>query len=442
MIMINEKFYNIPEELRQGVLDNYIAYTLTGDNKNLKVIVSHSDLDGVTSALNIVQAYKMIGNTDVTVFLERTSRKEYTSQIVERFIQEHSDEIKKYDKVEFMIADRMFIDLSRGCNFPENVYFSWFDHHEGNVISEKDIRKELGDHLVEYKVLTGMHHSGATITWEAMRDRIHDDMGGLASSSYSNTLKWWSVRVNLWDTFAWKKDKDIPNTWKTIGKRFGTIDKMYDSEKDLFKDLMERAESIGLDNQETDNWVENLATQYRLLVLEEYDKACKCAIEYDNKIILLPAEWKFASNVKELWVENHPNNEIVITYHKSGGTVYTSDNYNIPSYEIARYVGEKYGMNGGGHRNAAGFACLDLNSGKYLSEDEQRMVVSSRIVKALDQFFKEIGGNKIEKMFKVFIGENDTYDNDSYDFIGTWEECADYIQKWGYEKQSYIEPVE
>ena len=139
---MNEKFYNIPEELRQGVLDNYIAYTLTGDNKNLKVIVSHSDLDGVTSALNIVQAYKMIGKTDIIVFLERTSRKEYTSQIVESFLQ-FSDEIKKYDKVEFMIADRMFIDLSRGCNFPENVYFSWFDHHEGNVIPEEDVKNEL-----------------------------------------------------------------------------------------------------------------------------------------------------------------------------------------------------------------------------------------------------------------------------------------------------------
>lgn len=437
--MMIEKFYNIPEDMREYLLDAYIAYTLTGNNKNLKVVISHSDLDGVTSALNIVQAYKIIGDADIVVFLERTSRKEFTSQIVESFVQKYSDEFKRYDNVEFMIADRMFIDLSRGCKFPENTYFSWFDHHEGNVISEEDIRKELGDHLVEYKVFTDMHHSGATITWEAMRDRIYDALGGIQSNKYSARLKWWSTRVNLWDTFAWKKDKDLPATWKDIGKRFGTIDKMYDSEKDLFKDLMERDESIGLDSKATDDWIEDLALQYESLVIEKYAKACTCAIEYNDNIVILPAEWKFASNIKEYWVRDHADNQIVITYHKSGGTVYTSDEYDIPSYDIARYIGEKYGMNGGGHRNAAGFACLDLNSDKYLSEDEQRMVVSSRIVKALDEFYKE---DTMEKQFKVFIGANDTYEDDNYDFIGTWDECIDYIEKWGYEKQAYIEPVE
>ena len=437
--MINEKFYNIPEDMREYLLDAYLTYTLTGNNKNLKVVISHSDLDGVTSALNIVQAYKIIGNSDIVVFLERTSRKEFTSQIVESFVQKYSDEFKRYDNVEFMIADRMFIDLSRGCKFPENVYFSWFDHHEGNVISEEDIKKELGDHLVEYKVLTDIHHSGATITWEAMRDRIFDSTDGIQSSLYSTRFKWWSTRVNLWDTFAWKKDKALPNTWKAIGQRFGSIDKMYNSEKDLFKDLMEKSEGIGLDSKATDDWVEDLALQYESLVIEEYTKACNSAIEYNDNIVILPAEWKFASNIKEYWVRDHADNQIVITYHKSGGTVYTSDDYDIPSYDIARYIGEKYGMNGGGHRNAAGFACLDLNSGKYLSEDEQRMVVSSRIVKALDEFYKE---DTMEKQFKVFIGANDTYEDDNYDFMGTWDECINYIEKWGYEKQAYIEPVE
>lgn len=437
--MMIEKFYNIPEDMREYLLDTYITYTLTGNNKNLKVVISHSDLDGVTSALNIVQAYKIIGDSDIIVFLERTSRKEFTSQIVESFIQKYSDEFKIYDNVEFMIADRMFIDLSRGANFPENAYFSWFDHHEGNVISEEDIRQELGNHLVEYQVLTDMHHSGAAITWEAMKDRIYDKLGGIESSEYSARFKWWSTRVNLWDTFAWKKDKALPATWKTIGQRFGTIDKMYDSEKDLFKDLMEKAETIGLDSKETDDWVEDLALQYESLVIEEYTKACNSAIEYNDNIVILPAEWKFASNIKEYWVRDHADNQIVITYHKSGGTIYTSDDYDIPSYDIAKYIGEKYGMNGGGHRNAAGFACLDLNSGKYLSEDEQRMVVSSRIVKALDEFYKE---DTMEKQFKVFIGANDTYEDDNYDFIGTWDECIDYIEKWGYEKQAYIEPVE
>lgn len=46
------------------------------------------------------------------------------------------------------------------------------------------------------------------------------------------------------------------------------------------------------------------------------------------------------------------------------------------------------------------------------------------------------------KKYKVFVGACDTYYPEDYSFIGTWEECIEYIKKWGYEKQSYIYSVE
>ena len=44
-------------------------------------------------------------------------------------------------------------------------------------------------------------------------------------------------------------------------------------------------------------------------------------------------------------------------------------------------------------------------------------------------------------IFKVFVGSCDTYESEDYAFIGSWTECNAYITKWGYEKQSYIEPA-
>ena len=389
----NETFYNLTGDECKNILDQYVAYTAIAEgNKKLKVIISHSDLDGVTSAINLVEAFKTFGDSDIIVFLERTSRSEMTSTIAEAFVENNPDEFLCYNTVEFAIADRMFIDLDRDFSYPENVRFSWYDHHAGNVISEETIREKLRYKLVEYQIKTDIKHCGASITWEAMRDRILVDAGEWKACQYSNKLKMWSLNVNLWDTFQWKNDPDLGSELRVLGKKIGTIDKMSTGEKDLFKTLMEKLDQYGdLDNSEIYKWIDETNYAYQDLVNEAYKDASEKAVEYTDKIVLLPAEWKFASNVKELWAENHPDNKIVITYHKSGGTVYTAVNYGIPSYDIAKFIGERYGLNGGGHKNAAGFACLELGANKFLLDNEMEIIVKERVIQALNAFFGVTG---------------------------------------------------
>ena len=389
----NETFYNLTGDDCKNILDQYVAYAAIAEGNNkLKVIISHSDLDGVTSALNLVEAFKVFGDSDIIVFLERTSRSEMTSAIAEAFVESNPDEFLFYNTVEFVIADRMFIDLNREFNYPENTRFSWYDHHAGNVVSEEVIREKLRYKLVEYQIKTDIKHCGASITWEAMRDRILVDIGEYEACQYSDKLKMWSLNVNLWDTFQWKNDPDLGFTSRILGKKMGTIDKMSTGEKDLFKTLMEKLAQYGdLDNSEIHKWITDTSFAYHDLVDEAYRNASERAIIYTDKIVLLPAEWKFASNIKELWVENHPDNKIVITYHKSGGTVYTAVDYGIPSYDIAKFIGERYGLNGGGHKNAAGFACLELGVSKFISDNEMEVIVKNRIAEALDAFFGVTG---------------------------------------------------
>ena len=389
----SEYFYGLVKDEFPGdsFLNQFVTYAATAEgNKKLKVIVSHTDLDGVTSAVNLVEAIKTIGDSDIIVFLERTSRSEMTSKIAETFVNENGEEFDHYNTVEFMIADRMFIDLNRDFSYPENTRFSWYDHHAGNVISEEVIREKLGDKLVEYFVATDIKHCGASITREAMENRILKSCGEECAAEYRNAHRVFSYNVNLWDTFRWKNNPEVTLEERELGKKMGSIDKMMESEKHLFQKLMFKLVNYEtLDHNMVYDWIDNLDKEYKNLVEEEYNVSSKRATRYNRNIVILPAEWKFASNIKELWVNDHPETDIVITCHKSGGTVYTSVSYETPSYEIAKFIGESYGLNGGGHKNAAGFGCLDLAVAEYLSEDEMKYVVEDRIIRALDRFFEK-----------------------------------------------------
>lgn len=385
-----EIFYGLVDgEYFADEADACVAYhAIKHGSTSLKVIISHSDLDGVTSAVNLAEAAKILGS-DVIVYLERTSRQEKTSDILESFMSQYKDVMSIYKDIEIMISDRMFIDLSRDHKIPRNMYFSWYDHHAGNVISEEIIREKLGSKLIEYFVATDIKHCGASITSEAMENRILKSCGEEKAAEYRDAHHVFSYNVNLWDTFRWKNDPETTLEERELGKKMGSIDKMMESEKHLFQKLMFKLVNYEtLDHNMVYDWVDNLDREYKDLVEEEYNVSSKRATRYNERIAILPAEWKFASNIKELWVNDHPETDMVITCHKSGGTVYTSVSYETPSYEIAKFIGESYGLNGGGHKNAAGFGCLDLAVSEYLSEDEMKYVVEDRIIKALDRFFE------------------------------------------------------
>lgn len=46
-----------------------------------------------------------------------------------------------------------------------------------------------------------------------------------------------------------------------------------------------------------------------------------------------------------------------------------------------------------------------------------------------------------EFMYKVFVGCCDTYEAEDYAFVGSLDECKEYITKYNHQKESYIEPA-
>lgn len=48
---------------------------------------------------------------------------------------------------------------------------------------------------------------------------------------------------------------------------------------------------------------------------------------------------------------------------------------------------------------------------------------------------------KTVEVYKVFVGTHDTYEKEEYQFIGNYDECVDYVNTYGYQTCSYIEPI-
>lgn len=372
---------------------NMVHTGICGSNK-LNIIISHSDLDGVTSAINLMTASKLL-EEDFVVFLERTSRQEETTRILNEwlgFAKENPHKFFDYSEIEVMISDRMFVELDKVTPL-DNMKFSWYDHHQGNVVPEEDIRKSLGDKLKDYKIYTDIAWCGATITYISMFERLLNTKGTNTAFAFQDMLKEWSYAVNLWDTFQWKNIPELPEDKKTLGRKMGTVDKIADSEKELYRGL----DAIltlrkTLDHPEVWGWVDSCYNDYQSLCNNAYNKASENALMFNEEVVILEAEWKYASMIKEKWCEKHPETKVVITHHKSGGTVYSTTDYETPSFEIASFIGTSYGNNGGGHKHAAGFGCLDLSVAEYLDENEMRAVVKDRIYRALKAFFNK-GGN-------------------------------------------------
>ena len=190
----------------RGFDDSGVVYR----NPKHLIIVSHSDLDGVTSALNMMM-YAEIRKINYDVYMERTSREEETSKICKYAVKEALDRYKDIPQtvdIEVVITDRMFLDLKTfdKTDYPDNVKFSWYDHHSGNVRTRDEIVAVIGeDKLNDYQVLTDIEHCGATISYQACMERLNTEAEPWQAQLYERNLRHWSYNVNLWDTFLWKQ---------------------------------------------------------------------------------------------------------------------------------------------------------------------------------------------------------------------------------------------
>lgn len=47
----------------------------------------------------------------------------------------------------------------------------------------------------------------------------------------------------------------------------------------------------------------------------------------------------------------------------------------------------------------------------------------------------------MKKLFKVYVSDNNIWNEDDLTFMGTYDECIEYIYKYNHQTSSYIEPI-
>lgn len=399
-----------------------LTYHYFRNTSKAMVIISHSDLDGVTSALNMLYGAFIMG-FDAYVYLERSSTEETSTELAVYAYNELKKHLHTYNEVEIAFTDRMFMNpqeflknVSLEHTLGKTLKFTWYDHHEGNFRSREELNNKFGipgiDVFEDYAVITDIDHCGATISNEMMNKRIlnsdidFDEINerGEYYPNLEDSLGEFSRWVNLWDTFKWKKCYNPEDSEYKLGKAMGSIDKMYDNEKDVFfelKNILDTKKS--LHNRETRNWIYDNYDKYEKLLTEVY----KSVIDSDMSIrkvytdsqenktynfAILPVEWKYSSSIKEMFIEEYGDVDCVVTFNKFGGTVYTKDGYReFPSYNLAEYIGTMYGLTGGGHPNAAGFKIHKEFPDFYKDDIDRCLDINlNRIKLALDEFMFEL----------------------------------------------------
>lgn len=381
--------------------------------EKLWIIISHSDMDGVTSAINFAFQAQLRGDNFV-VYLERNPQADITWDLVSEAYARYK--AGSYYEIEFVICDRMFIpnhnyiinDIKK--NFDDRVKFSWYDHHEGNAVSEEGIREIVGNRLKGYCNRTTDDWCGATLTYEAVLDRFVDD--SLLYEIFRRKMFTMSNAVNLWDTFLWKKRYEPDSYESLLGQKIGTVDKIIENEKLVYFKMWDALkETTEVGNEDYDllkammPTIDECYLQFKELLINEFNKIKDLEfIVYSSsgkshKVLLAPIPWKFATGVKELYIKHNPDTDVVICYNLYGASVYTNDNYDIPAYSIANYLGTLFGGNGGGHKAASGFTFKsrgdftvigDKNMSKTIQirdENDLSYITRNRIEFGLKEFY-------------------------------------------------------
>ena len=86
-----------------------LTYEYFNKSKKVMVIISHSDLDGVTSALNMLYGAFVMGY-DAHIYLERSSTEAASTEVAIYAYNELKAKLHKYENVEIAFTDRMFMN--------------------------------------------------------------------------------------------------------------------------------------------------------------------------------------------------------------------------------------------------------------------------------------------------------------------------------------------
>lgn len=324
-----------------------LAKNLNCNDREVSVVISHGDADGIVSASIISKALELIGRAHI-VLISLNPTTEMTDKMME--------EAKLYTgeaKLNYLILDRNI------CTLPCDSQVIWCDHHKTNIDSFMEkFGESLSVNTLAYLTRTPSE-SGATVSFMAAKDIVGTTNASidLFKTSFDNLEEWVKITA-LWDTFTWKKGPVNGVTELDIEKAV-TLSKasyvlpakmLFNSVKEMrftdYYDNLKFAASIYQFN--LDEAIEEAKAKSKEIIL------CSKSGVKVKALITRDIEPTYVSLFADNIFENNKDIECVVAVSKGLLSTRVSQTSKMDASSLMIMVGKLCGFSGGGHIKAAG----------------------------------------------------------------------------------------
>lgn len=371
------------------VLDRVMMHNATGNI----YILTHGDMDGLVSALNIKELVKRkYQRHNYIIAADLKVSPEHSFVMLNRCAKMMHQDLNTLSNNDMVfILDRPSFQPSDLENVPNTVHYTVLDHHATSETNHKIAK----DYFVNSQVIVDCapNISACMLSYYLLCDTIRDSNVQYGFYDISNI-------TCHWDTFLWKT-LDDDDTMVNDALSIQACDKIY---KELVtwnylnKSLTSARSATGLQFASTiwdtfkifaytakTIFFTQFESMYKLATYKIYDSMIRFIDETGRlyRCVILHEMREFQSLIADRIFEDFESIEIVIFYNDAGTiSIRTRDTSGIKANYLASEIGKLCGYSGGGHPNAAG--------GRIEDSELLKNNLKSKVVKSLKTLFKDV----------------------------------------------------
>lgn len=337
-----------------------------------RIIITHSDADGLTSAMVIQSAVEKLENKEFYWLVLSSSNP--TNQETEKMI-DFSNNL-----IPFQFGDKIFICdranptyeyLNINQAILEKIDIIFIDHHITNnpeLWLKKTKLKNISHAWSE-------NESGATLSLRYFKENFNFDEK--FPELYLNFDKFTEI-VKLWDIFTWTKLDKEEDSEKYIGALgINAMEKVL-GKKYFYKKIIENSDDLS-------KLKELLEMSYEIY-MDEHKDYCKIsrkkALNYRLGKYFVKVFYDFDQKYQSLFSHEifEEDEADIVAFVTTQGTISLRSKKDVDVSSLSKKLGMASNFSGGGHKNASGY--------RSIAQDEIKEFIMSKFLKNMSSVAK------------------------------------------------------
>lgn len=306
-----------------------------------RIILTHLDADGLTSAVTIQKYIEKFENDRYGWFVVASISP--TSDETDKMLTEVIGTVNLGFQDKIYIVDRGCLTseyLKRNLNKLNNSQIIYIDHH---LTNNPELWLSNREQFKNLEIVWNDKESGASLTYNYFKEMYNKDIEG---------LKELSEKVKLWDIFEWTKLDKERDREKYIGAlQINALEKMFGTSF-FYKKVMEYCEDI----EKLDN-IFSLAYEIYNENFQEYlPRVERKYIDFkiDGNYVKLYYDFDYRYQSLFSYETFKKDEADILIYLSPQGTLSLRSKEEVDISELANKLGKISGFSGGGHKNASG----------------------------------------------------------------------------------------